>query len=310
MLATFIHLQSKKIVTAKELAQRFNVSIRTVYRDIRSLETAGIPIGSETGKGYFLVEGFFLSPIKFTQEELGALILTQKTATTFLDNKTQDNLLSAIFKIKSGLLERDKEQITESEDKIMAFSSANNGIPGKDVVYNLQTVLHNKKIVKILYQASDKDQITSRQVEPVSLFFSEYHWYMVAYCHLRNAYRIFRADRIKDIQITEKDFRIVHPSVETILKEILSSKPTQPASLLFKMDNRYMNIRDRLAPGIINEEIAGDKIKISLVTDSLPVLGKWLLESACEVEVLHPPELKTILHQNVMNFINKYRDYL
>lgn len=69
-----IQLQSKKIIPAKEIAQRFNISLRTVYRDIRTLEEAGIPIGSEAGKGYFLVEGFLLPPVMFTAAEVGALI--------------------------------------------------------------------------------------------------------------------------------------------------------------------------------------------------------------------------------------------
>lgn len=64
-----IQLQSKKIIPAKEIAQRFNISLRTVYRDIRTLEEAGIPIGSEAGKGYFLVEGFLLPPVMFTAAE-------------------------------------------------------------------------------------------------------------------------------------------------------------------------------------------------------------------------------------------------
>lgn len=73
-----IQLQSKKIIPAKEIAQRFNISLRTVYRDIRTLEEAGIPIGSEAGKGYFLVEGFLLPPVMFTAAEVGALITAGK----------------------------------------------------------------------------------------------------------------------------------------------------------------------------------------------------------------------------------------
>lgn len=79
--AILIHLQSKKIVTAKEIAERFQISLRTVYRDIRTLEAAGIPIGSEAGKGYFLVEGFLLPPVRFTPAEVGALITAGKFLT-------------------------------------------------------------------------------------------------------------------------------------------------------------------------------------------------------------------------------------
>lgn len=80
-----IHLQSKKIVTAKELAERFNISVRTVYRDIRTLEEAGVPIGNEPSKGYFLVEGFHLPPVMFTLEEVSALISSGKVLSGFGD---------------------------------------------------------------------------------------------------------------------------------------------------------------------------------------------------------------------------------
>ena len=76
--AILIQLQSKKIVTAKEIAQRFNKSLRTVYRDIRTLEEAGIPIGAEAGKGYYLVDGYLLPPVMFTPGEVGSLITAAK----------------------------------------------------------------------------------------------------------------------------------------------------------------------------------------------------------------------------------------
>lgn len=73
-----IQLQSKKIVTAKEIADRFEISLRTVYRDIKMLQDAGVPIGSENGIGYFIVSGYSLPPIMITEEEANALIVSEK----------------------------------------------------------------------------------------------------------------------------------------------------------------------------------------------------------------------------------------
>ena len=94
-----IQLQSKKIIPAKEIAQRFNISLRTVYRDIRTLEEAGIPIGSEAGKGYFLVEGFLLPPVMFTAAEVGALITAGKFLNCHGDESFIKDFDSAMYKI-------------------------------------------------------------------------------------------------------------------------------------------------------------------------------------------------------------------
>ena len=94
-----IQLQSKKIIPAKEIAQRFNISLRTVYRDIRTLEEAGIPIGSEAGKGYFLVEGFLLPPVMFTAAEVGALITAWKFLNCHGDESFIKDFDSAMYKI-------------------------------------------------------------------------------------------------------------------------------------------------------------------------------------------------------------------
>lgn len=94
-----IQLQSKKIIPAKEIAQRFNISLRTVYRDIRTLEEAGIPIGSEAGKGYFLVEGFLLPPVMFTAAEVGALITAGKFLNCHGDESFIKDFDSAMYKV-------------------------------------------------------------------------------------------------------------------------------------------------------------------------------------------------------------------
>ena len=101
-----IQLQSK-IIPAKEIAQRFNISLRTVYRDIRTLEEAGIPIGSEAGKGYFLVE-LLLPPVMFTAAEVGALITAGKFLNCHGDESFIKDFDSAMYKIKSILKHGEK----------------------------------------------------------------------------------------------------------------------------------------------------------------------------------------------------------
>jgi predicted DNA-binding transcriptional regulator YafY len=78
LTAILVQLQSKKVVKAHEIADRFEISLRTVYRDVRALEEAGIPIGAEAGKGYFILDGYHLPPVMFSQQEANALVLGSK----------------------------------------------------------------------------------------------------------------------------------------------------------------------------------------------------------------------------------------
>src|SRR5690606_12965441 len=99
LTAILVQLQSKKVVTAQEIANRFEISLRTVYRDVRALEDAGVPIGAEAGKGYFIMEGYHLPPVMFTQQEANALVLGAKLIEGQTDVSIKKNFTEAMLKI-------------------------------------------------------------------------------------------------------------------------------------------------------------------------------------------------------------------
>ena len=116
--AILIQLQSKKIVTAKEIAERFEISLRTVYRDIKTLQDTGVPIGSENGVGYFIVNGYSLPPIMITEEEANALIISEKLILNQGDTSLIKDFNSLLLKIKSTLKNFEKENISKLENRI------------------------------------------------------------------------------------------------------------------------------------------------------------------------------------------------
>src|SRR5687768_15506858 len=103
IIAILIQLQSKKIIKAQELADRFQVSLRTIYRDIKTLESSGVPISSEAGTGYSIKEGYRLPPVMFTREEATGFIAAEKLMQRFTDKSLGNHFQSAMFKIKSVL---------------------------------------------------------------------------------------------------------------------------------------------------------------------------------------------------------------
>src|SRR6187551_425409 len=107
--ATFIQLQSKKVVKAEEISERVGMSLRTVYRDVKALMEAGVPIGSEAGKGYFIVDGYHLPPVMFTQEEGSAMLFAGKLVEKMTDKSIRKEFESALLKIKAVLNESEKD---------------------------------------------------------------------------------------------------------------------------------------------------------------------------------------------------------
>jgi predicted DNA-binding transcriptional regulator YafY len=199
-----IQLQSKKIVTAKEIAQRFGISLRTVYRDIKTLQDAGVPIGSENGVGYFIVDGYSLPPIMITEEEANALIVSEKLILNQGDTSLIKDFNSILFKIKSVLKTLEKEGVLKLENRIEP--SVKKEKLKSNWLSSLQKSITKTNVVEINYHSIYKDELTTRKIEPLAVYFTENAWILVAFCRLRNGQREFRLDRISKLSITTETF--------------------------------------------------------------------------------------------------------
>ncbi|HCJ56766.1 MAG TPA: DNA-binding transcriptional regulator [Clostridiaceae bacterium] len=304
--AILVHLQSKKTVTAQELAQRFDICTRTVYRDIRSLEAAGIPIGSEPGIGYFLVEGYHLPPVKFTIEEAGALLIAGKLTSAFADAETKKSFETALYKIKAVLNSKEKMFVSEIENKMGVYDTGEHTPIQGSFIEKIQIALFEKNIIEIQYFAPSEKQTTLRKIEPVSLGFYGNHWHLIAFCHMRNAYRDFRVDRIKKLFVVDQHFQKMHPPIEMIIRQMYESKSLCKVAIRLKKGNNYEIVKKKCALGFLEEKDLGDTIEIVLMADSLPILGKLLFLCGKDVEVLYPSKLKTIILQYAAEIAQQY----
>lgn len=200
-----IQLQSKKIVTAKEIAERFEISLRTVYRDIRTLQEAGVPISSENGVGYFIVEGYHLPPVSVTEEEANALIISEQFMQKQGDISLAKNFDSLLFKIKSILKNFQKEHIEFLENRIEHFVKGE--IYESNWLSAIQKAISNKNILTITYLSIYKEEYTTRKIEPLAVYFTNNAWIVIAYCQLRKELREFRLDRISKLLNRDTTFK-------------------------------------------------------------------------------------------------------
>ncbi|NMH88097.1 helix-turn-helix transcriptional regulator [Flavivirga algicola] len=203
-----IQLQSKKVVTAKEIADRFEISLRTVYRDIKTLQEAGVPIGSENGIGYFIVDGYSLPPIMITEEEANALIVSEKLISNQGDASLIKDFNSVLIKIKSVLRSFEKENITKLENRITP--SLKKEVFESNWLSTIQKSITNTKVLEIAYHSIYKDEQTLRKIEPLGVYYTDKAWIAIAYCRLRKEIREFRLDRISRINPTFETFDYQH----------------------------------------------------------------------------------------------------
>lgn len=197
-------LQSKSIVTATALAEKHGVSIRTVYRDIRTLEKSGIPIITEEGKGYSILEGYQLPPVMFTEEEANALITAEQIINKNKDQSLSQQYQNAVTKVKSVLRHTQKEKVELLENRLQIRTNLKEQKTSNFLI-QLQSAITNYQVLQINYLSLEGAQ-SQRDIEPFALFSTQENWILVAHCRLRSDFRAFRLDCIQELKSTGSAF--------------------------------------------------------------------------------------------------------
>ncbi|MDB5195801.1 MAG: DNA-binding transcriptional regulator [Flaviaesturariibacter sp.] len=212
-------LQSKKYVPAEAIAAKFGMSVRTVYRDIKALNEQGIPVSFEAGKGYFVVQGYFLPPVAFTSEEAGALLLMETMVEGFADQSIRKHYTSALHKVKSVLRGRQKDHL-ETLSQTMRFQLPACIQNSFEYLTVLQTAISEKQVIEIEYQ-NKQAEVSRRKLEPIGLIFYAFSWHLIAWCHFRQEYRDFKVSRILRVHTTSAPFtRMDHIALAEYMKEL------------------------------------------------------------------------------------------
>lgn len=206
LTAILTMLQTKRLLTALELSRKFTVSTRTIYRDIRALEQAGVPILTEEGKGYSLMDGYRIPPIMFTESEANALITVEKLVLKNKDTSLIHEYKEAINKVKAVLKSTSKDK-TELLSKRIIIRPQVEYTDTSNTLTKIQTAITEFSIVELVYQSATTNETTKRDIEPFALYNNtQESWNLIAYCRLRKDFRLFRLDKIQKFTITEIKF--------------------------------------------------------------------------------------------------------
>ena len=204
LTAIITQLQSKRIVTAKQLAEKHNVSVRTIYRDIRTIEKSGIPIITEEGKGYSIMEGYHLPPVLFTEDEANALITVEQLIIHNKDASFSENVSSALEKIKA-ILRYSQKGNADLLAKRIYFGGHQNQEKTSNNLMEIQSAITNYQVLNITYNSSQKKK-TTRNIEPFAIYSIHGNFLLIAFCKLRNDFRAFRIDFIEKLVSENETF--------------------------------------------------------------------------------------------------------
>jgi predicted DNA-binding transcriptional regulator YafY len=204
LTAILTQLQTKRLLTASDLADKFSVSTRTIYRDIRALEQADIPIVTEDGKGYTLMEHYRLPPVTFTENEANALITAEQLVLKNKDASFVKTYSEAITKIKAVLGHSTKDKANLLSERVY-FAENETHERTSNYLLSIQFALTNFRQTQIAYLDQTNNK-TDRIVEPFALLTTQEKWLLVAWCRLRNTFRFFRLDRIDKLAVLEEKF--------------------------------------------------------------------------------------------------------
>lgn len=216
LTALISFLQSNSFSGVKEIRERFQISERTVYRDIKSLNASGIPIAFEQTKGYYIMSTYYLPPLSLTLEEAKSFVFMEQLAKKYADADMFKNYSNALDKIKISLKPNQIKSIEALQNYIKVHINSNY-IP--KYLQRIEEAISKKIILDLVY-VDQKNIKTFRSIEPIGITFYNQMWHLIAFCQLRDDYRDFSIDRIEKIAPTNQTIKNKRFSLEDYINHI------------------------------------------------------------------------------------------
>lgn len=298
--ALLVQLQSRPLVKSSEMAERFGVSLRTIYRDMRTLSEAGVPICGNPGVGYSLVEGYRLPSLMFTKEEAMAFLTAEKIIEKLTDSQNSNYFRQGMDKIRAALRGADKRYLHDMDDSIAVYKSRNAEESLPNLLQTILSSINDKRIVEVDYTNADENK-SKRALEAVGITYSYPRWYLSAWCHLRKGYRMFRLDRISNIVTTPDKHTKEHPPLESILGADAPQSLQEVVLHTSKAVSKYHADRCFFMGLVEEKELKNGRIEQTYMTYSLEHLARWVLANADTTSVVSPTEIKDIIKQIIQN---------
>lgn len=305
LLAILITFQARPEQRAEDLARRFEVSVRTIYRDVQALGEGGVPIAALPGTGYRLVDGYFLPPVAFTADEAAALLIGGGVVRDRVDPAFGRAAEAAIDKLSAVLPAERREAVArrQRELRFLRFGGSADDLSG--TLAALRGAIEQRRVVRLLYHAARRERAEQREVEPVSLAHADQGWLLAGYCRLREGPRLFRLERIDHLELLGERFALEERHAVGLHSEEETAGPEGRVRFDRSVE-RW--VRERQHWSFVREEVdpEGTIFIYHYRLRKEPDLVGWLLGWGSAVEVLAPSALRARLRAEASAMLERH----
>lgn len=305
LLAIVLEIQAKKHVRAEDLAATFEVTKRTIYRDIAALSESGVPVVAMPGQGYSLVEGYFLPPLSFTADEAIMLLLGSDFVAQHFDAQYRDAAQGASRKISAVLPDRLRDDVAYLESSIKFVAVNEPAAP--ETLQKLRRAIIQRRTVRFQYRArardSQPDEISQREADPYALLHIAGSWVLIAYCHLRKDIRHFRLDRIEG-EVVVLNAAFTRPADFQIQRIDQGEREIVVRALFDHETARW--VQETPSHYQVAQEDHPDGLLVTLHVRQAGDVLQWLLGWGSHVRILEPESLREMVAREAQGMLDKH----
>ncbi len=301
LIGIIMYLLNRDKVTAKELAERFEVSTRTIIRDIDALGLAGIPVVSDVGVngGYAILDTYKLNRSIVTADDYLNVISSLKGMCSAYENKKIEATLEKVMAVGNT---------PKNQSIFMDLSVCREGENTDVYLKTIEQAIADKRVIAFDYTGAD-NVCNAREAEPLALSYKWYAWYLFAYCKYKQDYRIFKLSRIQNLKIQEKNFERIHSDIGILLEKKWGEDGRKRSHIKLRCKGNVRTaVGEYLNGNVIEEYPDGDFIYSIVVPENERMWFSLLLGFGNEVEVLEPEELRMRLKEKSEEIFRLYKN--
>lgn len=309
LVAMVLYLQGRRVVRAAEMAEHFEVTERTVYRDMAALSEAGVPIAGEAGVGYTLMKGYHLPPVMFTAAEASSLFVGGELVKQFTDPSLHIPMTTALDKLRAVLPRESQDHVDRlvRGTVVMGPGFGSHQDPASQpLLLPVQQGVVQRRVLRLAYRARTRAEETVREVEPLGVVFYGGAWYVVAWCRLRQGLRHFRIDRIRRLELRSERFEArADFNLAAHLRERGAERETLRACIWFAQEVQDRARRESYAT-LVEEQVRDGGAEFSLFTYSFEWMARWILSFGVNAEAVAPAELRRLVREEAENAARRH----
>jgi len=283
---------SKKKLTVDELAERFDVSRRTIFRDFNVLSEINVPVTWDKYSGYGVMDGYKVPPLMFTSKELATIMVGLNFVKSQVDKSLVEDARGVELKIRNALPGELKSFMESLDNRTIVDPFLHFGTDKKEggSWYLISSAISQKKKIAFTYTSKTDEKTTERKIDPYLLVFYRDHWNVIGFSHKRKAIRNFVLDRMKDVNIIEEKYE--QPGEIDAEALIFGSNEPGVEIDVYVYSEADRPFRANLPTKIFKEKaISNNKTKVSFKFENLSYINEWLLQFGDKVEIIGPNEL-------------------